>query len=93
MLFDILIVGTLIFALHKIAEKQLEKRLNIQRWLEERDDLRGWNDSEATLRITNNIRKLKKVGAKVFNLTNCYLANANLDGVECLSSGGFGLMC
>jgi len=82
MLFDILIIGTFIFALHKLGEKRLEKKHNILRWQEEIDDFRGWDEKEATYRIVGNIKRLNKMGVTNINLKNCYLENAKLNGVR-----------
>ena len=55
MLFDILIIGTFIFALHELVEKRRERKSKIKRWQEEIDDYRGWDEKEATIKIVGNI--------------------------------------
>lgn len=82
MLFDILIIGTLIFALHKLGEKQFEKRLKIQRWLEEIDDFRGWDEKEATFRIVGNIRRLNKLKITRIDISSCYFEKADFIGAD-----------
>ena len=82
MLFDILIIGTFIFALQKLAEKRLEKKRNIQRWQEEIDDFRGWKSEEAKFRILGNIKRLIRNGITDINLTDSFLKNADLLGVN-----------
>lgn len=78
MLFDILIIGTFIFALHTLVERRREKKRNIQRWQEEIDDFREWKSEEAMFRITGNIYRLNKMGIKKINLSGCFLSKANL---------------
>ncbi len=78
MALDILVIGTFIFALQKIGKKKLERERNIQRWQEEIDDFRGWDEKEATYRIVGNIRRLNRYGITDINLSSCYLKHANL---------------
>ena len=82
MLFDIFIIGTLIFALHKLVERRLEKRHNIQRWQEEIDDFRGWDEKEATFKIVGNIRRLNRNGITKIDLYGCFLKQAFLMGTD-----------
>ena len=56
MLFDILIIGTFIFALHTLVESRREKKRNIERWQEEIYDFIGWESEEAKVRILGNIK-------------------------------------
>lgn len=79
MLFDILIIGTFIFALHMLVEKRREKKRNIQKWLEEIDDFRGWKSEEAMHRIVGNIKRLNRNGFTKINLLGCNLIDANLN--------------
>jgi uncharacterized protein YjbI with pentapeptide repeats len=81
-LFDILIIGTFIFALHTLVESRREKKRNIKRWQEEIDDFRGWNSEEAKFRIVGNIKRLNKNGITKIDIINCYLKNAFLKGVS-----------
>lgn len=82
MLFDIFIIGTLIFALHKLVERRLEKKHNIQRWQEEIDDFRGWDEKEATFKIVGNIRRLNRNGITKIGLYGCFLKQAFLVGAD-----------
>ena len=82
MLFDILIIGTLIFALHKLVESRREKNRNIERWKEEIDDLRNWPAEEAKFRIVGNIKRLIRNGITDINLTDSFLKNADLLGAN-----------
>lgn len=82
MLFDILIIGTFIFALHSIAEKRRE----IKRYQEEIDDLRWWETEEATFKIVGNIIRLNRNGVTNIDLAACYLKKASLKYVELKSA-------
>ena len=87
MLFDILIIGTFIFALHTFLEKRHEKNRNIQRWKEEIDDYRRWDEKEATHRIVGMIKRLNKNNSIGIDLRNCFLkgaklGDANLQGAD-----------
>jgi len=74
MLFDILIIGIFIFALHKLGEKRLENR----RYQEEIDDFSGWKAQEAKYRIIGNIKRLNRNGISKIHITQSYLKKANL---------------
>jgi hypothetical protein len=78
MLFDILIIGTLIFALHKLVENRKERKRNIERWQEEIDNFRYWKSEEAAHRIVGNIKRLNKNGKTNIDISGCYLENAIL---------------
>jgi len=78
MLFDILIIGTFIFALHTLLESRREKKRNIQRWREEIDDFRYWESDEAKFRILGNIKRLNRNGITDINLSECFLKNVDL---------------
>ncbi len=78
MLFDILIIGTFIFALHMLVESRRVKKRNIERWQEEIDDFRGWDSEEAKFRIVGNIKRLNRNGITDINLIDSFLKNAIL---------------
>lgn len=82
MLFDILIIGVIIFALHKVGEKRLKKELEIKRHEDEIDDFRWWESEEATFKIVGNIKRLNRHGITNINLCVCYLKNASLKFTE-----------
>lgn len=82
MLFDILVIGVFIFALHKTGEKRLKRELDIKRWQEEIDDFRGWKSEEAKFRIIGNIKRLVRNGITDINLTDSFLKNADLLGAN-----------
>jgi len=75
MLFDLFVIATFILWLNKKAEK----RRNIQRWQEEIDDFRGWDEKEATFRIVGNIKRLNRNGITEISLYDCFLRGANLE--------------
>jgi len=79
MLFDIFVIGILIFWLQdrgikkleeqrKIREKEFERKRTIQRYEEEIEDYLGWDEKEATFRIVGNIKRLKKLEVGFINL-------------------------
>jgi hypothetical protein len=78
MLFDILVIGTFIFALHSLVEKKREKNRNIQRWKEEIDDYREWESDEAAHRVAGIIKRLNKQNVTRIDLSVCFLRKANL---------------
>ena len=51
MLLDVLVIGIIILWLNEIRDKKRRRELEIQRYQEEIDDFRGWDDKEATFRI------------------------------------------
>ena len=73
MLFDLFVIATFILWLNKKAEK----KRNIQRWQEEIDDFRGWDEKEATFRIVGNIKRLNRNGITNINLADSFLKNVN----------------
>ena len=74
MLFDILVIGLFILWLNEKGKKQTE----IQRYLDEIDDFRGWKSEEAARRIRGNIVRLNRKGISKIPLYTCYLERANL---------------
>ncbi|MDN5202933.1 pentapeptide repeat-containing protein [Fulvivirgaceae bacterium BMA10] len=77
MLFDILIIGILIFWLNKSGER----RLRIRTYKDEIDDFRLWESDEAAFRNVGNIKRLNRHQIFSINLVNCYLAKTNLNYV------------
>jgi len=80
MLFDILIIGILIFWLNKSGEK----RQRIKTYKEEIDDFRLWKSEEAAFRIVGNLKRLNRHKIFSINLVECYLPKTNLN-YTCLS--------
>ena len=78
MLFDIAIIGMLIFWLNKNGEK----RQRIRTYKDEIDDFRLWESEEAAFRTVGNVKRLNRHGIHEINLVNCYLARTNLNYVN-----------
>ncbi len=82
MLFDVAIIGILIFWLNKIGEE----RLRIKTYKDEIDDFRLWESDEAAFRTVGNIKRLNQNKIYSINLVNCYLARTNLSHVNLTGS-------
>jgi hypothetical protein len=74
LIFDILFFSIIL----GIYNYFIEKKRNINRYEEEIDDFRGWNEKEATYRIIGNINRLMRKGVTKVNLRNCHLYGAQL---------------
>ncbi|MGK7389700.1 MAG: pentapeptide repeat-containing protein [Candidatus Cyclobacteriaceae bacterium M2_1C_046] len=82
MLFDIAIIGILIFWLNKNGEV----RQRIRTYKDEIDDFRLWESEEAAFRTVGNIKRLNRHSINDLNLVNCYLARTNLNYVNLAAS-------
>ncbi len=82
MLFDILIIGILLFWLRQVGE---EKR-RISQFLDEIDDFRMWESEEAAFRNVGNIKRLNRHGVHNLDLVGCYLKKTNLSGIDLSTS-------
>jgi uncharacterized protein YjbI with pentapeptide repeats len=78
MLFDIAVIGILIFWLNKNGEK----RQRIRTYKDEIDDFRLWESEEAAFRTVGNIKRLNRHEINEINLVNSYLAKTNLNYVN-----------
>jgi len=78
MLFDIAVIGILIFWLNKSGET----RQRIRTYKDEIDDFRLWESEEAAFRIVGNIKRLNRHKIHEINLVNSYLAKTNLNYVN-----------
>lgn len=78
MLFDITIIGILIFWLNKIGEKNLRIRM----YLDEIDDFRLWKSEEAAFRTAGNIKRLNRHKIHKLNLVECHLVRTNMSDVN-----------
>lgn len=78
MLFDIAIIGILIFWLNKNGEV----RQRIRTYKDEIDDFRLWESEEAAFRTVGNIKRLNRHGINEINLVNCHLSRTNLNYVN-----------
>jgi BTB/POZ domain-containing protein KCTD9 len=75
MIFDIAVIGILIFWLNKSGEK----RLRIKTYKDEIDDFRLWTSEEAAFRTVGNIKRLNRNKIYELNLVDCFLAKTNLN--------------
>ena len=82
MLFDIILL--LVFVAY-IKEKS-DKNRKIERYEDEIDDFRSWNEKEATFRIIGNIRRLQKENVSKINLHDCYLKDATIKSIKLKNS-------
>jgi uncharacterized protein YjbI with pentapeptide repeats len=78
MIFDIAIIGILIFWLN---EKGRSRQL-IRSYKDEIDDFRMWESEEAAFRNVGNIKRLNRFGITELNLVHCYLAKTNLTEID-----------
>lgn len=77
MIFDIAIIGILIYYLNQKGEI----RRQIRSYLDEIDDFRLWESEEAAFRTAGNIKRLNRHKIYNLDLVNCYLAKTNLNKV------------
>ena len=78
MIFDIAVIGILIFWLNKNGET----RQRIRTYKDEIDDFRLWESEEAAFRTVGNIKRLNRHKIHEINLVNCYLPRTNLNYVN-----------
>jgi BTB/POZ domain-containing protein KCTD9 len=82
MIFDIAVIGILIFWLNQNGEI----RQRIRTYRDEIDDFRLWESEEAAFRTVGNIKRLNRHGIFEVNLVNCFLARTNLNYVNLAGS-------
>ena len=78
MIFDIAIIGILLFWLNQNGDK----RQRIRTYKDEIDDFRLWESEEAAFRTVGNLKRLNRHNIHEINLVNCYLARTNLNYVN-----------
>jgi BTB/POZ domain-containing protein KCTD9 len=78
MIFDIAVIGILIFWLNKNGET----RQRIRTYKDEIDDFRLWESEEAAFRTVGNIKRLNRHKIHDINLVNCFLPRTNLNYVN-----------
>ena len=78
MIFDILIIGILIYWLRE----QGEKKQRISQYIDEIDDFRMWESEEAAFRNVGNIKRLNRHGITKIDLVGTYLTKTNLSKVD-----------
>jgi hypothetical protein len=76
-IFDIIIIGILIFWLNQKGQK----RQQIRAYKDEIDDFRLWESEEAAFRTVGNIKRLNRHNIYNINLVDCHLARTNLNYV------------
>jgi len=82
MIFDIAVIGILIFWLNKNGET----RQRIRTYKDEIDDFRLWESEEAAFRTVGNIKRLNRHKIHEINLVNCFLPRTNLNYVNLTGS-------
>lgn len=78
MIFDIAVIGILIFWLNQNGEV----RRRIRTYKDEIDDFRLWESEEAAFRTVGNIKRLNRHHICEINLVNCFLPRTNLNYVN-----------
>jgi BTB/POZ domain-containing protein KCTD9 len=82
MLFDIAVIGILLFWLNRNGET----RQRIRTYKDEIDDFRLWESDEAAFRTVGNIKRLNRHNIFEINLVKCHLARTNLNYVNLTGS-------
>ena len=82
MIFDIAVIGILIFWLNQNGEV----RQRIRTYKDEIDDFRLWASDEAAFRTVGNIKRLNRHKIHEVNLVNCHLPRTNLNYVNLCGS-------
>ena len=82
MIFDIAVIGILIFWLNHNGEI----RRRIRTYKDEIDDFRLWESEEAAFRTVGNIKRLNRHKIHEINLVNCHLPRTNLNYVNLAGS-------
>ena len=82
MIFDIAVIGILIFWLNQNGEI----RRRIRTYKDEIDDFRLWESEEAAFRTVGNIKRLNRHQINEINLVNCHLPRTNLNYVSLAGS-------
>ena len=78
MLFDIAVIGILIYWLNENGAKNLR----IRTYKDEIDDFRLWESEEAAFRTVGNIKRLNRHKIFAIELVNCHLTKTNLSYIN-----------
>jgi len=78
MIFDIAIIGILLFWLNQNGE--IRQRIRMYR--DEIDDFRLLESDQAAFRMVGNIKRLNRLKIHEINLVNCYLARTQLNYIN-----------
>lgn len=82
MIFDILIIGMLIYWLRE----QGEIKQRIRQYIDEIDDFRLWESEEAAFRNVGNIKRLNRHKVTKIDLVGTYLTKTNLSKVNLMGA-------
>ena len=82
MIFDILIIGILLFWLRE----RTEIKQRVRQYKDEIDDFRMWQSEEAAFRNVGNIKRLNRHDINKIDLVGSYLVKTNLSKVELTGS-------
>ena len=83
LVFDLIVFGIIITVFDFIRNRR-EKR---SRYNEEIEDLLGWKNEEAKVKILAKVKRLYELGQRKFNLTHAYLKSADLNYYDFTNSG------
>lgn len=78
MLFDIAVIGILIYWLNENGAKNLR----IRTYKDEIDDFRRWESEEAAFRTVGNIKRLNRHRIFAIELVDCHLTKTNLSYIN-----------
>ncbi len=78
MLFDIAVIGILIYWLNENGAKNLR----IRTYKDEIDDFRLWESEEAAFRTVGNIKRLNRHNISAIELVDCHLTKTNLSYIN-----------
>ncbi len=82
MIFDILVIGILLFWLRE----QGEIKQRISQYKDEIDDFRMWESEEAAFRNAGNIKRLNRHGITKIDLVGAFLTKTNLSNVKLMEA-------
>lgn len=82
MLFDIAVIGILIFWLNYRGER----RQRIRTYLDEIDDFRLWESEESAFRTAGNIKRLNRHKIYNLNLADSHIARTNLNYIKLIDA-------
>lgn len=77
LVFDLIFFGVIL----SLYNARMNKRNNIQRWQEELDDYRGWDEAEAKHRVGGLLRRLDGEGVEDIDLNNLHLGQAKTETI------------
>lgn len=77
-LFDLFVFGVVL----AIYDALRQRRERVERYKEEIEDYRGWDEKEASYRIRGLIRRLQNDGETYLDLRKCYLVDTDLSGFD-----------